>query len=122
LKFSTFKEYVELHSFQKFSNTEFALKEIFILNDSELTPSLVDFLEAQLPSKRAKILLGVQDINLARMISKQLEVKCTSEENIMELMRGIRLHFADFLSDFSPEDVLQAQLGLGHSFSRNKIT
>lgn len=32
------------------------------------------------------------------------------------------MHFAEFLSDFNEEDVLQAQLGLGHSFSRNKIT
>lgn len=38
------------------------------------------------------------------------------------MIRGVRLHFAEFLSDFSDEDVLQAQLGLGHSFSRNKIT
>jgi hypothetical protein len=31
------------------------------------------------------------------------------------------MHFAEFLSDFGPEDALQAQLGIGHSFSRNKI-
>jgi len=87
-----------------------------------LTPTLVDFLESKLPSKRSKILLGVSDLNLARMIGKQLELKVSSEENILELMRGVRMHFAEFLSDFGEEDVLQAQLGLGHSFSRNKIT
>lgn len=56
------------------------------------------------------------------MIAKQMDIKVSSEENILELMRGVRMHFAEYLSDFAEEDVLQAQLGLGHSFSRNKIT
>jgi len=56
------------------------------------------------------------------MIGKQMDIKTSSEENILEMMRGVRMHFAEFLSDFGPEDVMQAQLGLGHSFSRNKIT
>jgi nucleolar protein 56 len=121
-KFSTFKEVVELESFQKFTNTDFALKEITSLNEPELTPALVDFLESKLPTKRSKITLGVQDINLARLIHKQLDVKVSSDENVMELFRGVRLHFHEFLSDYTIEDVTQAQLGLGHSFSRNKIT
>jgi len=33
------------------------------------------------------------------MISKQLDIKISSDENILELMRGIRLHFSEFLSD-----------------------
>jgi len=44
-------------------------------------------------------MIGVQDNNLGRMISKQFDVKVSSEENILELMRGIRLHFSEFLSD-----------------------
>lgn len=42
----------------------------------------------------------------------------------MELFRGIRTHFPVFLKEqeFKEEDLLRAQLGLTHSYSRNKIS
>lgn len=112
---------IELEAFLGFSNTDLALLEVNLLKESEMSDTLLAFLESKLPSKRSKIVLGVQDLNLSRMISKQLDIKVSSTEEVQELMRGVRLHFSEFFSDISQEQVLKAQLGLGHSFSRNRI-
>lgn len=104
-----------------FSKTELALKEVKMLNESELSDTLLSFLDSKLPSKRSKIVLGVQDINLSRQIAKQFEISVNSGDNIQEMIRGIRTHYEHFFSDVNCENLLQSQLGLGHSFSRHKI-
>lgn len=83
---------MELEAYFNFSNTDLALKEVQLLNESAMSEVLVAFLESKLPSKRKKITLGVQDINLGRQIAKQLEVQVLASEQIQELMRGVRTH------------------------------
>lgn len=90
---------IELEAFLGFSNTDLALLEVNLLKESEMSDTLLAFLESKLPSKRSKIVLGVQDLNLSRMISKQLDIKVSSTEEVQELMRGVRLHFSEFFSD-----------------------
>jgi len=120
-EFSNFKEVISLEGFFNFSNTDLALQEVRLLNESEMSDPLLQFLERTLPSKRSKLLLGVQDKNLGILIQKQLEIKVSATEEVQEVMRGIRTHYNQFFSDLTPESISNAQLGLGHSFSRNKI-
>ena len=41
-------------------------------------------------------------------------------ESIEELLRGIRTHFPKLLKKVSEDDIKKAQLGLAHSYSRQK--
>jgi nucleolar protein 56 len=40
---------------------------------------------------------------------------------VTEMLRGIRLHFATMMKDLEAKDVMRAQLGLAHSYSRAKV-
>jgi len=91
-EFSNFKEVIALEGFFNFSNTDLALQEVRLLNESEMSDPLLQFLERTLPSKRSKLLLGVQDKSLGILIQKQLEIKVSAGEDIQEIMRGIRTH------------------------------
>jgi len=91
-EFSTFKEIVELEGFFNFSNTDLALQEVKLLNESEMSDPLLHFLERTLPSKRSKLQLGVQDKNLGVQIAKQLEIKVIAGDDVQEIVRGIRQH------------------------------
>jgi len=42
-------------------------------------------------------------------------------ETITELTRGIRTHFVKLYKKITDADVTRAQLGLGHSYSRNIV-
>jgi hypothetical protein len=40
---------------------------------------------------------------------------------VLELIRGIRLHFGSFVKGLADGNLEKAQLGLGHSYSRAKV-
>jgi len=86
----------------------------------ELTENLYNFLEMNL-GKEKKSALGVVDTRIGNIISEKLQIKCKSGGLVMELVRGIRLHFDRFIKGLKPGDLAQAQLGLGHSYSRCKV-
>lgn len=71
--------------------------------------------------KQKKASLGVVDTKLGNIVSEKLGIKCTSGSLVLELLRGIRLHFDRFIKGLKPGDLAQAQLGLGHSYSRCKV-
>ena len=56
-------------------------------------------------------------------MNEQLEYETLTSEVIFELFRGIRMHLVGFLKNenFKEEDLTRAQLGLAHSWSRNRI-
>lgn len=84
-------------------------------------------LELNLPkaSKKKKIVLGVQDKNLAGSIKAAFStVECETadtSEVAADLLRGLRLHAAKLLKGLQDGDVERAQLGLGHAYSRAKV-
>ncbi|CAI7907939.1 unnamed protein product [Closterium sp. NIES-53] len=92
-----------------------------------LTPELQSFLEMNLPKAKAKAgkkpsyQLGVSESKLGSAIQETAGVPCVSNDLVMELMRGVRLHFARFVKELKEGDVAKAQLGLGHSYSRSKV-
>ncbi|MQM08766.1 hypothetical protein Taro_041627 [Colocasia esculenta] len=90
-----------------------------------LTDELRNFLESSLPKgkegKKAKYSLGVAEPKIGSQISEVTKIPCQSNEFILELLRGVRLHFDRFIESLKPHDLEKAQLGLGHSYSRAKV-
>ncbi len=82
---------------------------------------LKNFLEMNLPEKKKKIELGVSDEKLGASINEALGVSCAKSKLVLELLRGIRVHFAKFIKELKDGDYEKAQLGLGHSYSRSKV-
>ena len=89
-----------------------------ILNDY-----LLSLLELNLskPSKKSSVTLGVSDHNLAKSIRTALKINCEVSDASQELIRGIRLHASKLLKGLQSDDLVKAQLGLGHAYSRSKL-
>lgn len=85
----------------------------------EVTEGLVNFLELNVPKKKAS--LGVHDPRIGNLIQENLGIKCKTGQLVAELLRGIRVHFDRFIKGMKAGDLKQAQLGLGHSYSRAKV-
>lgn len=56
-------------------------------------------------------------------MNDQLQYETITGDIVFELFRGIRMHLVNFLKNenFKEEDLIKAQLGLAHSWSRNRI-
>jgi nucleolar protein 56 len=65
--------------------------------------------------------LGVIDTTLAQAIQENLGIQCRSDDTVKEIIRGIRFHFVKFVKPLSGGLLEQAQLGLGHAYSRSKV-
>jgi nucleolar protein 56 len=107
----------QLAAFRAFASAEEALDNILQLSESQATPLLLDLLSTSLP---ADATLGVGDERLAVSIQENSKVKCQKNAVTAELIRGVRLHFAKYVS-LSGEEASRSQLGLGHSYSRSKV-
>lgn len=120
-----FSKMMKLKSFLPFKSAENALDNINHISEGEVTPYLGDWLEMNLPKtkpgKKAKHSLGVIDHKIGNVIQESLGINCESNDTVLELIRGIRLHFTRFLKALSEEDHTQAILGLSHSYSRAKV-
>ena len=73
------------------------------------------------PSKKSKVVLAVNDPTLASSIKAGLGIPCDASDVALELIRGVRLHASKLLKGMQADDLKQAQLGLGHSYSRAKL-
>mmetsp|Transcript_11954 Transcript_11954/g.24319 ORF Transcript_11954/g.24319 Transcript_11954/m.24319 type:complete len:555 (+) Transcript_11954:171-1835(+) len=126
-----FSRAVKLKAFQPFASAEDALASINTISEHSCTDSLHDFLEMNLPkiSKKGKkegkappFSLGVVDPALATAIADGLPgLSCRSDETVREVLRGCRLHMTHFVKGLAGGSQEQAQLGLGHSYSRGKV-
>lgn len=135
-----FSRAVKMKAFYPFESAVEALVNINAISDHAMTPTLQSFLEMNLPSdgsgsgttkKKKKtgksssgtpIVLGVLEPGLATAISEGLpHVSCRSDETVRELQRGIRCHLHHYIRGLEHGGLEQAQLGLGHSYSRSKV-
>ena len=61
----------------------------------------VNFLSTSLPKvkegKKAKFVLGVSEPKIGNAISETLNIPCACNDLTLELFRGIRLHFHNFI-------------------------
>jgi len=116
----TFSMIMKMKAFLPFTSAESALENINAVSEGEITEFLANFLELNVKSSK-KVTLGVFDAKMGNIISETLKIKCESGSVIQELLRGIRLHFVRFIKGLKSADASQAQLGLGHSYSRSKV-
>jgi len=116
-----FNAVVQLHAFEPFKNTEAALENCNFISEGAVHDDLKTFLDANLPKKRKKVNVGVIDAKLGSSIAEDLGVKCVISGVVPEIIRGIRLHFAQLSKDIPHHSVSKAQLSLGHSYSRGKV-
>ncbi|CAE6451061.1 unnamed protein product [Rhizoctonia solani] len=118
-----FGKMVELKSFMPFKSAAHALENINDVSEGVCNDYLKNMLELNLPkhSKKAPVVLGVSEKNLAGSIVATLSIECDTSEKSLELIRGVRLHAEKLLKGLETGDVSKAQLGLGHSYSRAKV-
>lgn len=68
-----------------------------------MTDELRSFLELNLPKvkegKKSKFSLGVAEPKLGSHISETTKITCQSGEFVLELLRGVRLHFDKFIKE-----------------------
>ncbi|GJN10784.1 hypothetical protein PR202_ga28906 [Eleusine coracana subsp. coracana] len=116
---------VKLVSFSPFSSAVDALNQCNAISEGIMTDELRNFLELNLPKvkegKKAKYSIGVMEPKVGSHISEATGIPCQSNEFVQELLRGVRLHFDQFIDQLKKSDLEKAQLGLGHSYSRAKI-
>jgi len=71
----------------------------------------------------AVVRIGVHDAKIGAPLQEALgrRVAVSADERVAELLRGVRMHFARLHGDIGPQDLIKAQLGLAHAFSRSKV-
>ncbi|ONK67511.1 uncharacterized protein A4U43_C05F800 [Asparagus officinalis] len=125
LDLTRFGKTVKLEAFQPFSSALDALNQCNAVSEGIMTEELGNFLRVNLPKvkegKKAKFSLGVAEPKVGSQIQEVLKIPCQCNEFVLELLRGVRLHFDRFIKDLKPADLEKAQLGLGHSYSRAKV-
>jgi len=118
-EFKAFSKLLSLFSFQPFDNSKTSLESLTAIAEGELPESLSNFLQAiEFPKKSQ---LEIIDPKLGAVIIEQLQLDCVTNPTVVELHRGIRLHFPKFIKALKADDIEKAQLGLGHAYSRSKI-
>ncbi|PWA58703.1 nucleolar protein 56 [Artemisia annua] len=120
-----FGKVVQFFAFSPFLSALDALNQINAVSEGQMTEELRGFLETSLPpvkeGKKAKYSLGVAEPKIGSQISEETKIPCQSNEFVLEIIRGIRLHFDKFIENLKPGDLEKAQLGLAHSYSRAKV-
>lgn len=117
---------VDLVSFAPFQGASQALENANEVSEGLASNFLISVIEANLPkSKSKKAVLGVADKNLAASLKTsfpyiELETSETSEV-VADLLRGLRMHASKLLKQLQETDIGQAQLGLGHAYSRARV-
>ncbi len=127
---SLFSRSVKLKAFQPFASAEDALENANAISEHAMTDSLKSFLEMNLPKSSSKkkegqaspFVLGVIDSGLATAISEGIPgISVRSDDTVREIARGARLHLTSLIKGLDNGGIEQAQLGLGHSYSRGKV-
>ncbi|CAI9767366.1 unnamed protein product [Fraxinus pennsylvanica] len=120
-----FGKVVKLAAFSPFESALDALNQCNAVSEGQMTDELRNFLELTLPKikegKKPKFSLGLAEPKLGSHICEVTKIPCQSNEFVLELLRGVRLHFDRFIENLKPGDLEKAQLGLGHSYSRAKV-
>lgn len=120
---SRFQRSVKMVAFYPFETAEAALEQINAISEHMITEELKNFLESNLAKgkKATKCPLGVIEPTLATAIQENLTINCRCDDTIREIIRGIRNHFVKFVKPLDGGNLEQAQLGLGHSYSRTRV-
>ncbi|TRY72617.1 hypothetical protein TCAL_13230 [Tigriopus californicus] len=119
---SAFNGILNLVAFYPFKSAAEALANINAISEGMASEELKIFLQANLPKKLKKVLLGMQEPKLGAFLAEELDgLKVTHVGGSAEILRGVRFHFAKLVKGLTNEASSKAQLGLGHSYSRAKV-
>jgi len=118
---SAFNSVVNLVAFSPFTSALDALTNINSVSEGAVTPDLKNFVEANLPKKLKKFVLGVADSKLGGALADAAGIKVSHIGVVPEIIRGIRFHFAKLVKGLTDQGSSKAQLGLGHAYSRAKV-
>lgn len=92
-----FTKMVTLVAYQPFTTAEEALENIQTIAGAKVPNTLKNFLTTHLPatksSKKQKFALGISDPKLGQEIFSETGITASFNETVVELMRGIRMHF-----------------------------
>ncbi|EDO37115.1 predicted protein [Nematostella vectensis] len=118
-----FGKLVKLVAFSPFKSGTNALDNVNCISEGIIHDDLKAFVEANVPTgkKKSKVLLGVADSKIGAAIQESLNICCDSGGVILEVLRGIRMHFDKMIKGLTGAMASKAQLGLGHSYSRAKV-
>lgn len=118
-----FGRLVKLVAFSPFRSAANALENINSISEGVVNEDLKIFLENNVPTgkKKSKVALGISDAKLGGVIQEACNIQCEYGQTVLEILRGIRLHFHKMIQGLTAETSGKAQLGLGHSYSRAKV-
>lgn len=114
-----FSKGVKLVAFAPFLSAQHALENINAVSDGACHQYLAAFLDQNVNKKET---VAMADPKLANAVMESCKsIKATVSDTANHVLRGVRNFLPRFLSALSPEDVVRAQLGLAHSYSRSKV-
>jgi len=121
--FAKISQVIQLKASHHFKTSKQALDNISGVVSKNPTDDLVEFLKLNLKTKKKgaskQFSLAVEDKKFATKLAEVLSIQVTVGDTVLEVFRAIRQHIAKYLK-VKPEDIMKAQLGLGHSYSRQK--
>lgn len=113
---------VVLEAFHKFEDTQAAMEGALELVDGTLGKPLKKFLKKHVVDVGLGQSIAVLDKTLGVNINKKLGIDVVvMNDNIKEVMRGVRTHLTDLIEGINEAEVKQMALGLAHSLSRFKL-
>lgn len=96
-----FTKQVTIAAYQPFKTAEEALENIQSVAHNKVSATLKAFLSTHLPStkssKKQKFALGICDPRLGQEIFSETGITASYNETVVELLRGIRTHFAKII-------------------------
>lgn len=122
LSIGKFNGMVSLAAFFPFKSAQAALENINAISEGVVHADLKLFLETNLPQAgKKKAMLGVSDAKIGAALQEELGLSIQTGGVVLEILRGVRLHFHSLVKGLTGEAASKAQLGLGHSYSRAKV-
>ncbi|KAJ8338736.1 hypothetical protein SKAU_G00355220 [Synaphobranchus kaupii] len=122
LNIGKFNNVVKLAAFFPFRSAQTALENINAISEGVVHADLKLFLETNLPpGGKKKQVLGVSDGKIGAALQEELGLSIQTTGVVLEVFRGVRLHFHSLVKGLTAQAASKAQLGLGHSYSRAKV-
>jgi nucleolar protein 56 len=121
--YTRFSSMVQLVAHTPFKSAQAALDNMNALSEGTLPEDLNVFLSNNLPASKKKsiVVLGVADPKLGSSIQETLGIQCSHTDAVPEILRGVRLHASQLISDLSEKTMANAEVSLSRAFSRCKV-
>jgi nucleolar protein 58 len=118
---SSAQKFVKLVAFDKFKDTQEAMKATTAIVESKLSKPLKNFLKENIENKKKEQLMVIDKV-VGGAIKEKLGIPCIYGDEVREIMRGVRQYLGTLLSSVTSEsDLAKMALALSHSLSRYKL-